>query len=172
MLKVYGFLSYFYVRCPQQLETDKYEPIAEFFRKAHITESRTCSYVKHEVVYKESIMNYKAEDDRKDKFLKVYMRDPRDVSKLKENLLIERSIAGVEFDPLSDNEDSHVFEANMAFALRFMIDKGIVGMGWIRVDENFEIDMRGTRDTRCQAVLRVKHQQITAYACRLNFTPS
>jgi DNA polymerase elongation subunit (family B) len=29
--------------------------------------------------------------------------------------------------------ESTTFESNMPFALRFMIDKDIVGMGWVRV---------------------------------------
>lgn len=164
MLKVYGFLPYFYVRCPEQLETNEYEKIADFFRKDGLSDSKPYTYVKHEVVFKESIMNYKAETDRKDRFLKVYLRDPRQVPKLKEFLLSERSIGGISFDPLLDNEDSHVFEANMAFALRFMIDKGIVGMGWIRIDKDFEVEMNGHKETRCQAVLRLKNEQIKAHA--------
>ena len=172
MIKVYGFLSYFYVRCPEQLETNNYEEIAKFFKTAGINDNKPSTYVKHEVVYKESIMNFKGEDFRNEKFLKVYLKDPRQVPKFKEFLLGERSIGPVHFDHISDNEDSYIFEANMAFALRFMIDKGIVGMGWIRVHENFEVESDGERQTRCQAVIKVHHDQIKAYAGRPDFDAS
>lgn len=166
MVKVYGFLSYFYVRCPEQLDTEKYDEIAKFFKTAMLNDTKTNSYVKHEVVYKESLMNFKGEGHRNDKFLKVYCKDPRQVPKFKEYLLQERSIGPIYFDPISDNnEDSFIFEANMAFALRFMIDKSIVGMGWIRISEDFEIEKDGEKQTRCQAVIRVNHEQIKAYAC-------
>ena len=138
MIRVFGFLAYFYVRCPRQLDTEKYTEIAKFFQKIRLGDKgELCSYVKHEIVKRESIMNFKPEGKREQEFIKIYLKDPRQVARLKSYLLETGGIVGVPFDHLSDSEDSHVFEANMAFALRFMIDKGIVGMGWFRIAKTF-----------------------------------
>jgi DNA polymerase delta subunit 1 len=165
MLRVFGFLSYFYIRCPQQLDTSRYEDIANFFRRIPIGDKgEKCSYVKHEVVKKESVMNYKPEGKREEDFIKIYLKDPRHVPKLKEYLLEIRHIERVQFDGLTDNEDSYIFEANMAFALRFMIDKGIVGMGWIHIPAGcFKLlDLNQSR-SMCQVAISLNHQDIKAH---------
>ena len=164
MVKAFGFLAYFYVRCPTQLADERSEEIAAFFRSLRSSDRPAgFSYVKHEVVLKESIMNFKASAGSRDKFIKIYLKDPREVPKMKDALLEVREICGVEFDHLNDQEDSFIFEANMAFALRFMIDKGIVGMGWIRIDRKCNIMDPGAAGCNCQAVVECSHEMISAH---------
>lgn len=62
-------------------------------------------------------------------FLKIIVKVPSAVRELRSLIHQGVTVAGVKF---SDK----VWEANMAYALRFMIDKRIVGMGWVTLKGN------------------------------------
>lgn len=172
LIRVYGFLAYFYLKCPSELDTTKYAEIAKFFSSMKFNEGKdNSSYVKHEIVRKESLMNYKQEGSREQQFIKVYLKDPRHVAKMKEDMLEMQRIGNIRFDSLEDAEDSYVYEANMAFALRFMIDKGIVGMGWINLKNFEEVDPIKMK-SNCQRAVKVNEVNITAHAGKRFVTSS
>lgn len=55
------------------------------------------------------------------------------------------------------------YESNIPYLLRFMIDKGIVGMGWFQIDPGFKVSSKFT--TRCQTELEVSSDLITSIPC-------
>jgi DNA polymerase delta subunit 1 len=59
--------------------------------------------------------------------LKIFCFNPTNVPTIRNWLKPgNRSIGGADIPPLT-------FESNMPYALRFMIDKNIVGMGWVKL---------------------------------------
>ena len=79
---------------------------------------------KIEVQRGESIKYYKGENYSSEIFLKIYAYVPPYISTLRGIFEKGFSLDGISFSKIT-------FESNMPFALRFMIDKDIVGMGWI-----------------------------------------
>lgn len=77
-----------------------------------------------EVVKGESIKGYKGQDYLPETFLKIFTYIPPYISALRG--IFER---GFSFD--SVNFEHLTYESAMPFALRYMIDSDIVGMGWI-----------------------------------------
>jgi len=71
----------------------------------------------------------------KEKFIRVETRLPKHIPKIR--ALVEGGLrlgrAGVN-QPLI-NFKTQAFEANVDYALRFMVDRGIVGMGWVEIDQ-------------------------------------
>ena len=95
------------------------------------------SILKIEACKKESIRDYKGENG-KSMFLKITTAVPSYVSSIRGWLRAERKIDGLNFYTAT-------YESNMPYALRFMIDTDIVGMGWVRlkggkynIEENFQ----------------------------------
>lgn len=91
----------------------------------------------------ESIKYYKGKDYTPDIFLKIYTYIPPFISTLRG--IFER---GFVFD--SQRFPSLTFESNIPFALRYMIDADIVGMGWIKLDkDHFKIRSKELHRSRC-----------------------
>lgn len=84
--------------------------------------------LKIDVVKKESIINYKGAGDRKTEYLKIYTLQPQMVPTMKGWFERGFNFQGIGFSDLT-------YESNMPYALRFMIDLGIVGAGWIKIPQ-------------------------------------
>jgi DNA polymerase delta subunit 1 len=78
-----------------------------------------------EVVQRESVRGYKGPLHKKTNFAKIFVPLPKYFAQLRK--AIEQGRFG-DLAPLT-------YESSMPFVLRFMIDKGIVGMGWIEFRE-------------------------------------
>lgn len=110
--------------------------------------------IKIEVCKKESLRNYKGSENVKMPYLKIYCKLPGNVASIRNFLKEPRKVGGIDMPTLS-------FESNMPFALRFMIDKDIVGMGWIRLLGG-KYKEAPLRHSRCQLELDVDHQYVVA----------
>lgn len=81
---------------------------------------------KIEVCYKENIRNYKG-DNAKLAYLKVYTCEPAYVASIRNFVKSgDRVVGDMRLSDLT-------FESNIPYALRFMVEYDIVGMGWIEV---------------------------------------
>lgn len=72
--------------------------------------------------------------ERKHRFLKIYVAHPKFVASVR--TLIER---GMKIDPSHNHPSGQcclsetTFESNVLYALRFMIDNEIGGMTWVKI---------------------------------------
>lgn len=147
MVRVHGFEPYFYVLVPDEyifpdnarhildrktLEKAKFSRSLGEKRKYEESEDENedgtggpgPAVVRIEIVTRIPIKNYTVEGR---KFIKITTSLPRYVSILRD--ILEKS------GSLDDDTPSFdTFEADILFPLRFMIDKGITGCDWLRID--------------------------------------
>ena len=76
---------------------------------------------------KQSIYGYHG--DQKSPYIRVTVRDPRDISKCKARIENGVSVAGLD-RPCQANT---TFESNLNFIMRFMIDCKVQGSNWIEL---------------------------------------
>ena len=74
--------------------------------------------------------------------MKIHTATPNVVAPLRMLFEREERICGI-------NLPSKTFESNIPFALRFMVDKQITGMGWMRIPAK-KYTLRKTKDNYCQ----------------------
>ena len=131
MLKIRGFYSYFYFCKPPNLILQNEEMITQFTKAFNDClhkvgrQSNSQSILKIEVCQRESLRDYKG-SNASVTFVKVYCYQPNTVATIRNWMRNGVQVGGVQLP-------QQTFESNMPYALRFMIDKDIVGMGWIRI---------------------------------------
>uniref|UniRef100_A0A6M3X4A9 Putative DNA polymerase n=1 Tax=viral metagenome TaxID=1070528 RepID=A0A6M3X4A9_9ZZZZ len=109
-LHVYGFEPYIYIGCPDELEFDEFKKVIE---------NRLHGYYKRiEIVKRYMPIGYQVE---KCDVLKFVAYNPRVIIDVRKML--------VEF--IEEISDDNVYEADILFRDRFMIDMGIDGMSTI-----------------------------------------
>ena len=126
-LLIENFFPYFYVKKPEKFNINDLEGLKIFLSKKLENKDKSKRLInKIELVKKINMYKYY---NKKEDYLKITLYKPKNVSYLRE--LFENGIKykGILFDNLS-------FESKIKFPLRFMIDKKIVGMSWIRVKHN------------------------------------
>ncbi|OAG31840.1 DNA polymerase delta subunit 1 [Nematocida displodere] len=117
--EVSGFFPYFYVELPTGLEKKE----ACQWHALLKTLSPQCTYSSCEVVRRQTIYGYA---EKQQSFLKVAIKNPRNMNSARsevETLFKSTGLAKVA-----------VFEANIGFITRFMVDKEMVGMGYVEVE--------------------------------------
>ncbi|KAF9172191.1 DNA-directed DNA polymerase delta [Mortierella sp. AD010] len=119
---VTGFLPYFYVPAPVGF---KIENIPAFKTALETAIEKGNSIVKIEWKLKESIFGYHGGE--KSPFLKITLKDPKNIAAAKRS--IER---GISFAGFSDFT-GQTYESNIAYLLRFMIDCKVKGANWIEL---------------------------------------
>ena len=76
-------------------------------------------------------------------FFKIYVYQPNFVAGMRGMFEKGININNVIFP-------NRTFESNMPYALRFMVDQGIVGMGWLKINANsFKIRPKAKMISRC-----------------------
>jgi DNA polymerase delta subunit 1 len=167
---IHGFLPYIYIECrpddarctnpdtmiawldnAMQEESMRQYPDREYHRGKYV--------MKTEIVRKKSMYYFRREDST---FMKITFARPRDCS-------LARGVLGPEFA---------VYEANVEFVLRFMVDKGVKGASWLGVPVDSCISRRGIPRTSerhryvdyvedpvstCQIELDVWHEDLKVY---------
>ena len=127
-LIIENFFPYFYVKKPAEFTTGDIPGFAEVIENTIKNNSQQAQYVRSiEIVEKTNIFMY---TDKLESFLKITLYSPKNVSLLRD-LFEKGSIVyeGINFERTT-------FESKMPFPLRFMIDRGIVGMSWVKVPKN------------------------------------
>lgn len=109
---------------------------------------------------RKSIMGYNTSHTR---FLKVYLKMPTLVPTLKRLMEEGVELPGIESIEKSNgaktwNETAgksfQPFECNVPFVLRFMIDEGITGAGWLTFPKgSYQIRSEGKKMTHCQVII-------------------
>lgn len=152
------FYPYFYIPAPDGFE----EKHCSDFRIAldkkldevvSSREKRTAYVTEISIVKKQSIYYY---ETAARKFIKITLIIPKHVATARK--ILEGSFSFPGFEGIS----YPTYESNLAFILRFMIDRGIVGCGWICIEaEKYQIR---PLESRCQI-------EVIAKAADVNFLP-
>ncbi|CAH9062009.1 unnamed protein product [Cuscuta europaea] len=126
---VHGFEPYFYISCPAGMGPDdisRFHQILEDRMKEANRSNRVPKFVHRiEMVHRKSIMYYQQQSSQP--FLKIVVALPTMVTTCRG--ILDR---GIQIDGLG-MKSFMTYESNVLFALRFMIDCGIVGGNWIEV---------------------------------------
>ncbi|CAH9127494.1 unnamed protein product [Cuscuta epithymum] len=126
---VHGFEPYFYISCPAGMGPDdisRFHQILEDRMKEANRSNRVPKFVlRIEMVHRKSIMYYQQQSSQP--FLKIVVALPTMVTTCRG--ILDR---GIQIDGLG-MKSFMTYESNVLFALRFMIDCGIVGGNWIEV---------------------------------------
>ncbi|KAL4466727.1 hypothetical protein ABPG74_010324 [Tetrahymena malaccensis] len=159
LVSIRGVVPYLFVKLPQGIQpnaqtlksiTDDLNKLGKFQRNV-----KTTNFIrKIEVVKGESIKYYKGKGYPQDTFLKIYTFIPPFIPALRGIIEKGYTIDGVRFPAVT-------FESNIPFALRYMIDADIVGMGWIKLDKDkFKIRSADKHKSRCQIEIDVDYQHV------------
>jgi len=109
---------------------------------------------------KKSIKNYSTEDSL---FLKLYTRFPTDISKTKSIFEMGFTYNEIKFDIIT-------FESNMPYGLRFMIDTGIFGMGWIELKKGTYTVRKSNKSSNCQIEVDIiNYNNVECHPCEGEF---
>ncbi|XP_022843292.1 DNA polymerase delta catalytic subunit [Olea europaea var. sylvestris] len=126
---VHGFEPYFYISCPPGMSPDDishfHQALEGRMREAN-RNSKVPKFVRRiELVQRRSIMYYQQQSSQP--FLKIVVALPTMVASCRG--ILDR---GIQIDGLG-MKSFMTYESNVLFALRFMIDRNIVGGNWIEV---------------------------------------
>ncbi|CAI0428312.1 unnamed protein product [Linum tenue] len=126
---VHGFEPYFYISCPPGMGPDdisRFHQVLEGRMRELNRNSNVSKLIRRiEMVQKKSIMYYQQQDSNP--FLKIVVALPAMVAGCRG--ILDK---GIQIDGLG-MKSFMTYESNVVFALRFMVDCGIVGGNWIEV---------------------------------------
>ncbi|CAA7034877.1 unnamed protein product [Microthlaspi erraticum] len=126
---VHGFEPYFYIACPPGMGPDdisRFHQSLEGRMRESNKNANVPKFVRHiEMVQKRSIMYY--QQQKSQPFLKITVALPTMVASCRG--ILDR---GIQIDGLG-MRSFQTYESNIVFALRFMVDRDIVGGNWIEV---------------------------------------
>lgn len=159
---IHGFLPYFYVPCPEGFEDAQVfgESLELQLAQAGARDKVSRHVVDVEVVQRSSLMHWVRENHSA--FFRVTVAVPSLVATSRNMVENGFSLTGNrgKFNP------STSYETNIPFALRFMVDRGIVGGGWVMLDQNLPttgvggVYVRSKSTTTCQVELDVHYEQV------------
>lgn len=154
MCDITGFQHYFYVPAPQGFRAKNVPAMVDSLRS---TEPQLANQLHRvEIVMKQSLWGYHG--DGKIPFLKLVMKDPRSVSRLRSKIEAGGcELGGFQFSNLSYD--------NISYMLRCTIDCGITGMSWITLPAGkYQIVWDKTkRQARTQIEVKVNYQDLIAH---------
>ncbi|KAL2941770.1 DNA polymerase delta catalytic subunit [Bienertia sinuspersici] len=126
---VHGFEPYFYISCPSGMGSDdisRFHQVLEGRMREANRNAKVPQFIRRiELVQKRSIMYYQQQSSHP--FLKIVVALPSMVATCRG--ILDR---GIQIDGLG-TKSFMTYESNVLFALRFMIDRNIVGGNWIEV---------------------------------------
>lgn len=150
---IHGFLPYFYVPCADGMEdcTVFGQSLEQQLQESgQLRETMAKCVLSVEVVKRTNVMYYQA--DGHQSFFKVTVPVPQLVTTSRN--CIERGF------PLMGGGvfmASTSFETNIPFVLRFMVDRGLAGGGWVRLDN---VQPAGKRTSSCQVEMNVHYNNV------------
>lgn len=165
LVNVYGYLSYMYIAVPPHPpEVDDFN-LCNALKTSLNKKLRDRNFNSHEavdnyvlsveIVQKASVRGF--HNNELYPFFKITLALPKHVPGARD--ILEND--GVQL-PGIGMKTFLTYESNIAFVLRFMIDKGIVGVGWIELKANTYI-LPKTPSSSCQIEVDVCHDQIIAH---------
>lgn len=162
---VHGFTPYLYVTAPAGFTEKNLSDFSTALDKCVLKDMRSNKENIQEailcvtLVQKQSIYGYNGED--KTTFIKVTVTIPRLLAAVKR--LMEKEI----IMPGFDFQDCRVYESNVDFDIRFMVDSEVVGCSWIELPRNeWRMRTRGKvplPESRCQIEVDIACDKFIAH---------
>lgn len=155
---VHGFEPYFYISCLDGIEPDdipKFRNTLETRMREANRNSKSQNFItKIEVVQKRSVMYYQVQKARS--FLKIVVALPTMVAGCRG--ILEK---GINIDGIGQR-CFLTYESNVLFALRFMIDRDIVGGNWVELPAGAYCK-RPRQLSYCQLELDIHYNKIVSH---------
>ncbi|KNA00843.1 DNA polymerase delta catalytic subunit [Plasmodium vivax North Korean] len=156
LVNVHNFFPYFYVEMPSGFDQEDLQKLEGMMNDSLNANSQYKIYdqkILHiEIVQTESLMYYKR--DGKRDFLKITVLLPKMVPSLKKFFegivkVNNKSISGI------------VYEANLPFILRYLIDKKITGSSWLLCKKKlFHIRPRHKKVSNCSLEIDISYEHV------------
>lgn len=161
---VHGFLPYFYIEAPPNFRKEHCWSFREALNKAVLKDMRSNknslsdTVVGIDMVLKQSIYGYNSKG--KTPFLKVTMVLPRLIAPAKRLL----ETGSVSVDPYGA-PSYRIFESNVDFEIRFMVDTHVVGCCWIELPRGkYKVRDDRSRVSRAQIEVDVAWDDMVSHA--------
>ncbi|KAM7292378.1 DNA polymerase delta catalytic subunit isoform X2 [Ixodes scapularis] len=160
---VHGFLPYFYVEAPAGFKKEHCRAFKDALNRAVLADMRsnkmnlTDAVAAIDLVMKQSIYGYNSKG--KTPFLKITMVLPRLIAPAKR--LLETGTVSV---PPYGAPCYRVFETNVDFEIRFMVDASVVGCSWIELPKGTYRVRESTKVSRVQLEVDVAWDSLVAHA--------
>ncbi|KAL6749067.1 DNA polymerase delta subunit one [Haematococcus lacustris] len=153
---VHGFEAYFYIEKPRSFGGEDLESLREALNGRLADKTKGCgpAVSRVEVESKASIWNYQTS---KRDFIKIVMALPNLVTPCRS--LVEGGLAlpsGVHLPACTS------YESNVLFAMRFMVDTGVVGGSWVELPAGSYVVLP-TLQTYCQIEVHVRYDRLIAH---------
>ncbi len=141
-LLIENFFPYFYVKKPEQFTSNDIEGFKNNLSKILENSGQQNNLVKEiEIVEKTNVFMY---TDKIESYLKIVLYQPKNVATLRDYFEKNLTYQGIPFERTT-------YESKINFPLRFMIDRNVVGMSWIRVKHNkYKIINNNDKISHCQ----------------------
>ncbi|KAG9509671.1 DNA polymerase delta catalytic subunit, partial [Fragariocoptes setiger] len=163
--RVHGFRPYFYFLIkdvPDQPKLERFKKELNAKLASQAKNPETILDVKHLV--KKSIYGYDGDKERN--FLKITVSVPEDISKtstaLKQLSDTDAFLAANPCDP--GDQPIRLFESNIEYKLRFMVDKKIFGCSWITLPPGSYKLNNGNFESTCQIECDVDVDNLISHA--------
>jgi len=157
MAHIWGFDPYFYVACPsEELASNPkrfQDSLEEQLKNAGGRDKVHQHVLAVDVVKRSSLMGWQGSNDHSP-FFRVVVAVPSLVAASRR--IIEAGLQLVGGGTLATDT---TYETNIPFALRFMVDRQLVGGGWVSL-EQFKMRDAGSRVSTCQIELDVHFEQV------------
>jgi DNA polymerase delta subunit 1 len=151
---VYGFAPYMWIVSPPGYAEVDLEPL----RRRINAKMQENAVVSIEIHKKESILYYTGGTGRD--FLKIVTVLPKQIASCR--TILEEGIQFVEGGP---TEKVTTFESNVPFVLRYMIDRGIVGGGWLEAPAgSYGVVPESKKTSNCQIEFDIVYDRLVAQA--------
>ncbi|TPX37785.1 DNA-directed DNA polymerase [Synchytrium endobioticum] len=156
---VHGFFPYFYCPAPRNFDSSHLDS----FKTALTNHLRQTGKVppgplvmRVETLMKQSIYDYQGAHPSP--FLRIMLQTPNLINPCKRALE-----TGFSLPNYGEFRVSTVFESNLAYTLRFMIDQSVPGANWIELPRG-SYSIRGNKTCYCQLELDVKFDKFISHA--------
>ena len=167
MAHVHGFLPYFYVRIPGAFKKDRLTQFRQLLNEAAKSEVKAPGadnlsqvILALEIEQKQSMYGFN--ENQKSDFLKIYVALPKLIGGV--SRLLESHKFGA-FNLADSNGITHIFESNIDFDIRYMIDTDIVGCNWITFPAGkYQLRSPQESKSRCQMEVDIHVGDLISHA--------
>ncbi|KAL6070419.1 DNA polymerase delta catalytic subunit, variant 2 [Balamuthia mandrillaris] len=159
MANIHGFMPYFFIPAPEGFRQNHCTALRialnkRLDQKAQARDKRQDYVLEVEIEQKESIYGFHA--GRKKPFLRITLASPRLVPSCRD--IVEM---GIFIDGVGDRAFT-TYESNIAFVLRFMIDRNIVGADWVALQPG-TYNLASKPSSNCQIEVDVPFNLVSSH---------
>ncbi|KAI5287326.1 DNA-directed DNA polymerase delta [Ascosphaera aggregata] len=158
MLHITDFLHYLYLAAPVSFTQSDCRDFATFL-EANLGGFQSSAINSVQLVMRENLYGFQG--NQKSPYIKVTVNDPKYINKLRS--LIEQGAMNYKNMWRNAGESGVMTFDNIQYVLRFMIDTGLSGMSWVKVDAgNYNLLPMKERHSNCQVEATVHYRDLIA----------